>query len=105
MKKFNLSALLALAMALCMAFAGTAMAESADAADTEFDPEALINSLTGSYTELFTTICAPEYDEVWLEKCKAVVGEENAEMVAGTRLRRTLPIPIPRASTATSRAA
>ena len=57
MKKFNLSALLALAMALCMAFAGTAMAESADAADTEFDPEALINSLTGSYTELFTTIC------------------------------------------------
>ena len=47
MKKFNLSALLALAMALCMAFAGTAMAESADAADTEFDPEALINSLTG----------------------------------------------------------
>lgn len=82
MKKFNLSALLALAMALCMAFAGTAMAESADAADTEFDPEALINSLTGSYTELFTTICAPEYDEVWLEKCKAVVGEENAEMVA-----------------------
>lgn len=66
---------LALLMACCLVLP-TAMAEES------VDPEALLNDLTGTYDELFTTICAPEYDDVWLERCTEYVGEENAAAVA-----------------------
>ena len=76
MKKVRpISTLLAMAMALCMAL-------SAALAEETVDPAQLINDLKGTYTELFTTICDPAYDDVWLERCAAYVGEENAEAVA-----------------------
>lgn len=76
MKKFrSLSALLALALAMCMAF-------SAAVAEEAVDPEKLLNDLTGTYDELFTVNCAPAYDDVWLEKCTAYAGAENAEAAA-----------------------
>ena len=57
---------LALVMALVMAFSSAALAD-VDAAQ-EFDPDAHIAALAGSYTELFATIAAPDMDEKWLEK-------------------------------------
>lgn len=71
---------LALVMALVMAFSSAALAD-VDAAQ-EFDPDAHIAALAGSYTELFATIAAPDMNEKWLEKCKEVVGEESAESAA-----------------------
>ena len=76
MKKTRLTSLLmALALALCLVF-------SSAVAEENFDPEKLMHDVNGTYTELFATLCKPEYDSVWLEKCVAVVGEENAELVA-----------------------
>ena len=74
MKK-GCSLLVALAMLMCAVFSGAV-------AEEDFDPVQLMHDVNGTYTELFTTLCKPEYDSVWLEKCVAVVGEENAEMVA-----------------------
>lgn len=53
--------------------APAAMAEGTD----EF-----LSKLEGTYDELFTVICAPEYDEVWLESCTKYAGEEKAQMYA-----------------------
>lgn len=43
------------------------------------EPDAFLAQLEGSYDELFTVMCAPEYDQVWLDACIASVGEENAQ--------------------------
>lgn len=75
MKKNAAGLLLALALTLCMAL-------TAAVAEEAVDPEKLLGDLTGTYTELFTTICDPAYDEVWLDRCRTYVGEENAEAVA-----------------------
>ena len=73
MKKFA-SMLLALVLA-CVALTG-AMAEEA------VDPQELLHAVSGTYTELFPVICAPEYDDVWLDRSAEYAGEEYAEMVA-----------------------
>lgn len=53
------------------------------AAETEAaEAPALFEALNGTYDELFTVICAPEHDQIWLDKCTALVGEENAEGAA-----------------------
>ena len=83
--KNRFSIALALVMALVMAFASATLAD-ADAT-AEFDPDAHIAALAGSYTELFKTIAAPEMDDKWLEKCTAIVGEESAE--AASEMLRT----------------
>ena len=74
MKK-GCSLLVALAMLMCAVLSGAV-------AEEDFDPVQLMHDVNGTYTELFTTLCKPEYDSVWVEKSAAVVGEENAEMVA-----------------------
>ena len=73
MKKLA-SMLLALVLA-CVALTG-AMAEEA------VDPQELLHAVSGTYTELFPVICAPEYDDVWLDRSAEYAGEEYAEMVA-----------------------
>lgn len=55
---------------------------SSAAAEDSVDPEALLAELTGTYDELFTVICAPEYDGIWLDRCAEYAGEENAEALA-----------------------
>lgn len=42
----------------------------------------LLTDLTGTYDELFPVITAEAYDQIWLEDCAAVVGEEMAPAVA-----------------------
>ena len=68
-------------------------AETTEAAEDESaQAQQLLMDLTGSYQELWPVILADEYQQTWLENCKALVGEENAEaayeklasMVTGT---------------------
>ncbi len=75
MKSRFCSLLLALAMSCCLLLSGAV-------AEEVFDPDALLNDLSGTYNELFTTICAPEYDDIWLERCTEYAGAENAEAAA-----------------------
>ena len=79
MKK-GCSLLVALAMLMCAVFSGAV-------AEEDFDPVQLMHDVNGTYTELFTTLCKPEYDSVWVEKSAAVVGEENAEEKRKAELR------------------
>lgn len=75
MKSRFCSLLLAMVVGCCLLFSG-AMAEE------DFDPDALLSDLRGAYSELFATICAPEYDGIWLERCTEYAGAENAEAAA-----------------------
>lgn len=47
--------------------------------ENETAAAALLEALTGSYQELWPVILADEYEQVWLDNCTALVGEENAE--------------------------
>lgn len=62
------SALVAIAMMACLSI--PALAE---------DTDAFLAQLAGTYDELFTVMCAPEYDQIWLDACTEAVGEENAQ--------------------------
>ena len=42
----------------------------------------LLEDVKGTYVALFPVITAPEYDQLWLDPCVAVVGEEAAPGVA-----------------------
>ena len=42
----------------------------------------LLEDVKGAYVALFPVITAPEYDQLWLDPCAAVVGEEAAPEVA-----------------------
>lgn len=75
MKSRFCSLLLAMIVSCCLLFSGAVAEET-------FDPDALLSDLNGTYSELFTTICAPEYDDVWLERCTEYAGAENAEAAA-----------------------
>ena len=41
--------------------------------------EKLLIDLTGSYQELWPVILADKYEPIWLDNCKKLVGEENAQ--------------------------
>lgn len=45
----------------------------------EAEATQLMKDLTGSYQELWPVILADEYKQTWLDDCKELVGEENAE--------------------------
>ena len=65
----------------CMAL-GLCFSCGAEALEQEDPAALLLEDVKGTYEELFTVICAPEYDELWLSNCAAVVGDEMAEDVA-----------------------
>ena len=54
----------------------------AEAAEEVSPADQLLLDVNGTYDELFTVICAPDYDQLWLDDCAALVGEENAEAAA-----------------------
>ena len=63
------------------------MYESGDQFEEESDEaEAaaaqLLADLTGTYDELFTVLSDPSYDQLWIDDCAAVVGEEAAPEIA-----------------------
>lgn len=47
--------------------------------ENEAAAKQLLVDLTGSYQELWPVILADEYNEVWIDNCKALVGEDNAQ--------------------------
>ena len=44
--------------------------------------DALLEDVRGTYDELFRVITAPEYDQLWLDNCTSVLGEEAAPAAA-----------------------
>ena len=48
-------------------------------ADNEADADQLLKDLTGSYQELWTVILADDYTQTWIDDCKEIVGEDDAE--------------------------
>ena len=52
--------------------------DTAAAVETAVSPEQLLRAAKGSYDELFTVICDPRYDQLWLDRCQAIVGKEKA---------------------------
>lgn len=65
-----------------VALAASGEAASAPADEETISPEQLLKDVTGTYDELFTVICDPQYDQLWLDKCTAIVGEEMAPQCA-----------------------
>ena len=65
---------------------------STDKDDDSAAAEQLLNDLTGSYQELWPVILDSQYEQLWLDDCAELVGEENAQaafdklssMVTGT---------------------
>ena len=65
---------------------------STDKDDDSVAAEQLLNDLTGSYQELWPVILDSKYEQLWLDDCAALVGEDNAQaafdklssMVTGT---------------------
>ena len=57
----------------------SAETESEAADENEVAAEQLLVDLTGTYQELWPVILADEYEQTWLDDCKALVGEENAQ--------------------------
>ena len=47
--------------------------------DNEADAKQLLTDLTGSYQELWPVILDDQYTQTWLDDCKELVGEENAQ--------------------------
>lgn len=47
--------------------------------DNEAAAQQLLVDLTGSYQELWPVILDDKYEQVWLDNCEVLVGEENAQ--------------------------
>ena len=61
--------------------AETEVTESATEAaeDHEAEAQQLMQDLTGTYQELWPVILDEQYDQIWLDNCKELVGEDNAQ--------------------------
>ncbi len=60
----------------------TGAASSGATADMTQAAEQLLVDLKGTYEELWPMILDSKYDQTWLDDCKAVVGEQDAEAAA-----------------------
>ena len=82
MKKL-LSLSIASAMVISLCACGTksdsssSKPESSSAVELS-SAEQLLEDVRGTYDELFTVICDDKYDQVWLDKCEAIVGADMA---------------------------
>ena len=50
--------------------------------DDAAEAAALLEAIKGTYEALFPVITAPEFDQIWLDPCTAVLGEEMGPAVA-----------------------
>lgn len=89
-KKFW-SLMLAISLALSLILTGCGSGGTAGKTDAGKAEEtvaeeqveaALFAEVEGTYDELFTVICEPAYDSLWIEDCAAIVGEEQAQETA-----------------------
>ncbi len=72
---------LALVLTLCLLLM-TAAFGVAETADDAAEAAAFVDSIKGTYEALFPVITDQEYDQIWLDLCIAVLGEEAAPAVA-----------------------
>ena len=82
MKKIlSLSITSAMVISLCACGAksdsSSSKPESSSAVELS-SAEQLLEDVRGTYDELFTVICDDKYDQVWLDKCEAIVGADMA---------------------------
>lgn len=74
---------LMLAFALFLSFGTYVKAETASATETDAEEAAaLLENIKGTYVPLFPVITDPQYDQLWLDTCSAVLGEETAPVMA-----------------------
>lgn len=57
----------------------TADSDSATDEDNEAAAQQLLEDLTGTYQELWPVILDDKYEQLWLDDCKELVGEDNAQ--------------------------
>ena len=69
-----------LVFALMFAFGASTKAETVP--DEAAAAAALLEDIKGTYEPLFPVIIKPEYDQLWLDPCVAVLGEEAAPQMA-----------------------
>lgn len=85
-KLFAFTLALTMGLSLCACGADSGNSESAVSqteATGELTPaDQLLEDVKGTYDELFTVICDPQYDQIWLDKCEAIVGADRAKMCA-----------------------
>ncbi len=87
MKKIlALSAALTIAVSLCgcgsEGKSSSSKTEPATAAEKLSPADQLLEDVKGFYDDLFTVIRDSKYDQVWLDKCEAIVGKDMAESCA-----------------------
>ncbi len=75
----TLALLLALVMVVALCACGAETAEESAAAAEE---TGVFADVAGTYDELFPVMCDAQYDQLWLDNCAAVVGEEAAAETA-----------------------
>lgn len=61
---------------------GTETAQVSETAEELAAYDQLLEDVRGTYDELFTVICDPQYDQIWLDKCEAIVGADMAGQCA-----------------------
>ena len=80
-KLLSLSIASAMVISLCACGAksdsSSSKPESSSAVELS-SAEQLLEDVRGTYDELFTVICDDKYDQIWLDKCKAIVGADMA---------------------------
>ena len=87
-KRFAITLALTMVLSLCACGAENNGSQTDTASQTteaakELTPaDQLLEDVKGTYDELFTVICDPQYDQIWLDKCEAIVGADMAEMCA-----------------------
>ena len=86
-KLLTLSIALTMAVSLCACGSeskdSTSVKTETTTAAEELTPaDQLLEDVKGTYDELFTVICDPKYDQIWIDKCEAFVGEDMAESCA-----------------------
>ena len=71
-----------LAMILCAALIPAVPVMAEESGDAAAEAQELLENVKGTYDELFTVTNAEEYDQIWLDRCAAVVGDEAAAETA-----------------------
>ncbi|WP_350453755.1 hypothetical protein [Slackia heliotrinireducens] len=66
------------AMALTLGACSSGAGEEAVQEEPLSPADQLLVDVSGTYDELFTVICDPQYDQLWLEDCEALVGPDMA---------------------------
>ena len=73
---------IALALVLLVTVTAFSNAEQSAVVDESVNAAALLEAVKGTYEPLFPVITNPKYDQLWLDPCAAILGEEAAPAMA-----------------------